>query len=247
MKVIESFGQPVSSFPTEQAKDSALKAAVYAISAFIMPDSGEQEMNKRLATLDTDSEREVFTVFMATRITTEEGLVAQFSKLDLTIAREALTLAQNANVHLHKDAETGELSFVAKGTSNWGDVKQDFASIAGKVGEKYEVLESLVQLLKENSASEQEYPQHFIGASLDGGLALAAQKGFGQANSDAMVYDAQPLNKNQVRRFEVLAERKIDSSQVQNFRVSSPASLGAILSSKSMFEETVDNFVYLPV
>lgn len=193
-------------------------------------------MKKRLDSLDSDVEREMFTAFMETRITTEEGLVAQFSKLDLAIAGEALTLAQSANVHLHKDPETGELSFVAKGTSDWGDVKQDFSSIAGKVGEKYEVLESLVRLLKENSASEQEYPKHFIGASLGGGLALAAQKGFGQADSDALVYDAQPLNKNQVKRFEALAEGKIDKSQVQNFRVSSPASLGAILSSKSMFE-----------
>lgn len=41
MKAIESFGQPVSSFPTEEAKSSALKVAVYAVTAFIMPDSGE--------------------------------------------------------------------------------------------------------------------------------------------------------------------------------------------------------------
>lgn len=188
-------------------------------------------------TLSEEDARNMLTM-LDTRLTTTAELQEQFSLLDESQATEMLDLMGQTDTYLHKDHDSGELVFVARGTQNSADLKQDVMTGLGQKGSKYQANEKLIQLAIEGSASTDEYPKQVTGHSLGGGMALAASKAFGEdSDRKTIVFDTQALNHKQNSAFNNLTESSGGDVGAINYRIKSKASLGAGMKSPILFDQ----------
>ena len=225
-----------ASISPQEAKKAHM-AGLYSISAYL--DDNKKLRDKDLSTPEelqktfqelTREDAESILKLSDQRLNTPQKLQQNFPRLTNADAQELQQVLEKLNISIYRDPESKEITLAARGTVSKDDIKQDVMTGLGAKGKKFKALEQLRPLLLAGEIK----PNLYTGHSLGGGMATAIANMMGDSDSQVMTFDTSKLNIKQSK----LGKKMGHSVPKTDYRIHSPLSLGALMKSPGLFNQT---------